>query len=618
MNLSVIGLSRLTVDLWWHGVRIFWGVLGTSIGASVIAATTAYPIPSFTEQVLVPASTTMVWVPPTTQNVWVPATTIQVWLPPVTHTELVPDATTTIVHPAVTTTVNHPAVTTTIDHPAVYDVIHHDIEIGVTHHDEQGHMVVHPASTHTEYVAGYWNEYSVEGYWDWAWIEGYWNWEVVDYEGNQEGWVWYEGHSELVWMDGFTDYDWVEGYSYEVTDTEAWDEWVVDVAAYDEYYIISPAYNEYVEIAAAWTQTITVQEAWTETIVQQPSRTEIVVLTWKTVTIVDQEGRFVNQEVPGYWNPQTVPGWWDSVTIPAYYRTDTIPASTLTVENNGQDIVGATWSTGRTVSVPAWIHDFLNNPNWSLDEPDDDEDSAVFTMAYAFQSVQTAQRMPLPNSPRRIGKPNGKWGTVETATAGPMTAEEAGALITIQIVIAAQELTKTRVNPSEIMAYITYEKLSKDLTPPRKVYTGRTSGWGPSEKVTERRDAKHLITRPDFHPAIPNTIIVTLGWSDAAWAATRGREQSIMDYHDMHNQSQFSYSYSLSHSENARPSLGRPNGTRGVARDNIRGFDYHAVSIAAFGTVWDFTGYNRVHYEPYFWPPSNLLLPPFFRPPLTY
>lgn len=182
----------------------------------------------------------------------------------------------------------------------------------------------------------------------------------------------------------------------------------------------------------------------------------------------------------------------------------------------------------------------------------------------------------------------------------------------------ALEVSRRR---ADVESYVVYEKL--EANPPagtlRHVYTGRTWGRGNPAQVLARRDALHLVQRPNFLPAIVNASVTTIGFSDAAYGAMRGREQTLMDWHDLHEQPTiYGYNWSFSHSENARPTLTRAHGTRGVAQSNPRAFSYHVIAEQAYGHIWEFTGAVSVITDVYYWPPLNIVGSSFSRIPLPY
>lgn len=70
----------------------------------------------------------------------------------------------------------------------------------------------------------------------------------------------------------------------------------------------------------------------------------------------------------------------------------------------------------------------------------------------------------------------------------------------------------------------TYQTYTKTNPETGKVYSGRTSGTGTALENIERRDRGHHMTEEGFGPAV-------LDMSTTSWAAVRGREQMLIDYH---------------------------------------------------------------------------------------
>lgn len=563
-------------------------LLATFLATAAGAQTWTLPVPAFEEQVWtppttrqewIPPSSSQVWIPPTTQQVWVPSTTRQVWVPPVTRIDTIPAVYQTIHHPAVTEQRHHPAVMGVRTVPAVTETVHHPAVTETVHHE-----AVTADVWEDGYFVSMWNPGGMVEYW----VDGY-----YDYDNYSEG-NWVDGHWEEVWIDGYWSDEWIDGYYYTITVQEAYDEVVVLQDAYDEVVVIQAAYDEMYEISPAWTETVEITPARTEVVLVSPER---------QVEVVVVEGHFVTEEVPGYYRTEEVPGRWETVEqagryvtidVPGFWSTQTIAASTLTITSNGQDITSTSWSTGRATSVPAWVSDFLNNPDWLLDEPDEGTPyTAINASFFAGEVIKVLPRIITGGA--QVRKIGGVW-VVVIGGAVVMTSEEAQALVQIYIMDIAIAISKTRRNPRDVMSYITYEKVT--YASPYKVYSGRTSGWGTPEQVRNRRDLAHLVLKPHLAPAIINTSVVTAGFSWAAYCATRGREQSLIDWHE---------------------SLGkRENAIRGVAVTNRRGWKYYFTSVDAFGFVHLYTGDRYMNEDnDSEWPPDNQIGSPFVRVPLV-
>ncbi|MGH8016843.1 MAG: hypothetical protein ACREIA_00915 [Opitutaceae bacterium] len=165
---------------------------------------------------------------------------------------------------------------------------------------------------------------------------------------------------------------------------------------------------------------------------------------------------------------------------------------------------------------------------------------------------------------------------------------------------------------AEQWSFIVYEKLHPALG---KVYTGRTRGIGTPPAVLARRDAGHVaLTEAGYYAAIPNAVITTQGWSNFGHAATRGREQQVMDYHggsltDRDPVTGLGY-FGRVRAANIR---------RGVGKLNLDGFTFWKTSNFAYNELVYFTGSPSlqiggpvipdapfvalpVSVNPYFWP----------------
>jgi hypothetical protein len=418
-----------------------------------------------------------------------------------------------------------------------------------------------------------------------------------------------EGHWESVWYEGYWTEVWVDGYEYTVVVRDAYDETVTVRDAYDEVIVIRDAYTEEYVISPERTETVTVTPARTETITIEPAR---------TITVEDVPGRWINVEVsagrwdiisiPGYWTTQEVPGRYVTVEVPGYWTVQTIAASVLGITSDGQSLTGIAWSTGRSVSVPTAISDFLDNPDWLLDEEEgDNDDPTTFTAAFGFRSLKDLQK--LKEGVKQVRIVNGKLVIVE---ATPMiTREEAAVLINIYLISIAHEISTRRRNPRDVMSFVVYEKHT--YATPRKVYTGRTAGWGTPDQVLARRDAAHRILRPDLEPAVLNASTTTKTFSFASYAAMRGREQQVMDWHDLNQQPLPMPNYNSAYSRSA-------NAIRGVARSNRLGMTYYLTACDAFypSRPWEYTGFddNRIGISE--WPDGLMIGLPFFRFPLSY
>jgi hypothetical protein len=137
-------------------------------------------------------------------------------------------------------------------------------------------------------------------------------------------------------------------------------------------------------------------------------------------------------------------------------------------------------------------------------------------------------------------------------------------------------------------SYVVYEKLrpSNDA-----VYTGRSHGPGSATAVMGRRDARHWARNAlGYDTATLNAYITVRAGklkSAYAWAAMRGREQQVMDYHG---------GAILDRGGLYEPGYGgrmrASNIIRGVAKSNPVSLDYWLTSTAAFGEAWEHTGFS--------------------------
>lgn len=333
---------------------------------------------------------------------------------------------------------------------------------------------------------------------------------------------------------------------------------------------------------------------------------------------------------PGYWDFRWIEGYWDLVqmeghweqqTIPGHWSLRTIPPSTLTVYTNDVDsITGTSWipATGDLsayhAEVPPWADRFLVDDDFSIEYADDDADEGTVwneALCFLFRGAMPRVGPPPPVKVRRL--PTGRIGirTGEDPNIS-VTREEARYLLDVFITDVAVKLREKR--GSETYSYLTYEKVS---TVDARIYAGKTWGRGQPVAVLARREAVHAVRRPDLLPAIINTAMVTRLVEPGAEYAMLGREQNLIDYHDLVAQvGNGSYFYALSHSDNMRPTPTRPNGHRAVSQDNEDALKYHRHAEDYFGHLWAFTGYHGGWVI--FLEPVSSLVSTFVRPPLAY
>ena len=595
------------------------------------------------------AETLQYAVPPFQSRAWHPEKTETVTVPAVWGWVTRPGATRTIDPPPydIPTTykfITWPAEYGTIVVPDYYDLRHvppvmgtRTVEYTVTV-PESGHIEpAVPESTETReetrtWVEEVWRDTSYE---ELVFLDGY---------DEYDNYWWWEGWITI--PDGYIDY---ESRSETVTVTYTIpgspETYVVDIPEHEEtrtreeIYEVSPGRDEYYLVTPEHTEQVLVREAGSATVVDVQGRTvddppyEVTDPDWQEWVIIVAE----------HEEETTTPGFWENVTV---------PETTLTVNTNDvDDITWLTWSAqgykhdGRfdvevpSIQVPFCVDRLLVDQNWIAEDTEDDHtvwnESMIFMARAGILPSPTGTSIPPPTGQVWRG-PDGRWGT--RAEIRPVSVLEALAQLDVFLMDVAIKLREKR---GEVWSYLTYEKHSLN-DPLRRVYAGKTWGIGEPQIVLGIREANHYHQRPDLGPGIINSAMVTRKIEDAAQNSMRGREQSLIDWHDQSGQYVFphanpmnlgpgirvyfydptsSYPNNYSHSDNMRPSpqTNHPHGTRAVRKDNPDGKTYWEYSAFYFGYLWEFTGDAWADPGTFgIFKPIPSLVSQFVRPPLAW
>lgn len=462
---------------------------------------------------------------------------------------------------------------------------------------ESGHYETTPESTGTrsEEVTGYRDEWVDTSYDDWVFLDG---WDG-DYYWWWEGWVHFE--------DGYwTTVSFTETVQVTYTIPES-TTWIVDEPEHEETrtrnedYEITPGYNQDYEITPATTLRVLVRAAGSQTVVDVEGH-------WHddapyTVTEREPDSVVLEVIVPAHFVTTTsTPGYWENVTV---------PETTLTVNTDDiSNITSLLWSATNykhdgqfdievpAFGVPHYADRLLVDPNFLREYAEDDSDT-VWNEAMSF-FCRGRMQMPPPTQPHpnRVLPVlrNGRWEVLPESEVVPVTREEATALIEVLVLDVAIKLREKR---GEVWSYLTYEKYS--LTDPLvRVYAGKTAGIGQPLAVMTTRELRHYWKRPDLGPGIINSAIVTRKEESGAEYAMLGREQSLIDWHDLSAQLMPTpgYAYSprypgdpyYSRSDNMRKTDSRPDGQRAVDKWKLYGYIYWDHARHYHGYLWEFTG----------------------------